>query len=198
MDPEWTKAGKKTNQYLVDFSKWTNEITGGDDVKAGWLNWNPSKVEHWLEGTLGGVASTINKMVKMGETATGKQEFDWQNMLMASRLFKNADEAAEAKRYNSEYWRYYNEYKETQRQARKYEGQETKGVAEAADKLDFLYNSREYGRYLIVDEYASAIKDINDELSEVVDADERKALEAEVAELKKEMIEHIRAYDDAK
>ena len=86
-DPEWTKASKRTNQLVVDFSKWCNEVTGGDDVKRGWANWNPSKLEHLFEGVFGGISTTANKMVKAGEMVAGKQDFDWSNILLASRVY---------------------------------------------------------------------------------------------------------------
>ena len=197
-DPEWTKASKRTNQYLVDFSKWCNKLTGGDEVKKGWLNYNPSKIEHMFEGVLGGVSTTANKLVKAGEMLAGKQEFDWSNILMASRVVKSADENAEARRINAEYWKYYGEYKETKRLVDHYEDQESEGIMGTAEKLNFMYNSPEYGRYEIVDDYYSEVKDLSDELNETTNEEERKELETDINELKREMVEAIRAYDDAR
>ena len=197
-DPEWTKASKRTNQYLVDFARWCNEITGGDEVKKGWLNFNPSKIEHVFEGVFGGVSTTANKLVKAGEMVAGKQEFDWSNILMASRVVKSADENAEARRINAEYWKYYGEYKETKRLVDHYEDQESEDIMGAAEKLNFMYNSPEYGRYEIVDDYYSEVKDLSDELNETTNEEERRELETEIKELKREMVEAIRAYDDAR
>jgi len=195
-DPEWTKASKRTNQYLVDFARWCNEITGGDEVKKGWLNFNPSMIEHVFEGVFGGVSTTANKLVKAGEIVAGKQEFDWSNILMASRVVKSADENAEARRINAEYWKYYGEYKETKRLVDHYEDQESEDIMGAAEKLNFMYNSPEYGRYEIVDDYYSEVKDLSDELNDTTNEEERKELETEINELKREMVEAIRAYDD--
>ena len=197
-DPEWTKASKRTNQYLVDFARWCNEITGGDEVKKGWLNFNPSKIEHVFEGVFGGVSTTANKLVKAGEMVAGKQEFDWSNILMASRVVKSADENAEARRINAEYWKYYGEYKETKRLVDHYEDQESEDIMGAAEKLNFMYNSPEYGRYEIVDDYYSEVKDLSDELNDTTNEEERRELETEINELKREMVEAIRAYDDAR
>ena len=197
-DPEWTKASKRTNQYLVDFSKWCNEVTGGDEVKKGWLNFNPSKIEHVFEGVLGGVSTTANKLVKAGEIVAGKQDFDWSNILIASRVVKSADENAEARRINAEYWKYYGEYKETKRLVDHYEDQESEGIMGTAEKLNFMYNSPEYGRYEIVDDYYSEVKELSDELNETTNEEERKELETEINELKREMVDAIRAYDDAR
>lgn len=197
-DPEWTKASKRTNQLVVDFSKWCNEVTGGDDVKRGWANWNPSKLEHLFEGVFGGISTTANKMVKAGEMIAGKQDFDWSNILLASRVIKSGDENAAAKRYNAEYWKYCGEYRETKRLVDHYENQDSEGIIGAAEKLDFMYNSPEYGRYEIVDEYYYDVKELSDELKETTDDQERKELEAEINTLKQEMVMRIRAFDDAR
>ena len=197
-DPEWTKASKRTNQLVVDFSKWCNEVTGGDDVKRGWANWNPSKLEHLFEGVFGGISTTANKMVKAGEMVAGKQDFDWSNILLASRVIKSGDENAAAKRYNAEYWKYCGEYRETKRLVDHYENQDSEGIIGAAEKLDFMYNSPEYGRYEIVDEYYYDVKELSDELKETRDDQERKELEAEINTLKQEMVMRIRAFDDAR
>ena len=197
-DPEWTKASKRTNQLVVDFSKWCNEVTGGDDVKRGWANWNPSKLEHLFEGVFGGISTTVNKMVKAGEMVAGKQDFDWSNILLASRVIKSGDENAAAKRYNAEYWKYCGEYRETKRLVDHYENQDSEGIIGAAEKLDFMYNSPEYGRYEIVDEYYYDVKELSDELKETTDDQERKELEAEINTLKQEMVMRIRAFDDAR
>jgi N12 class adenine-specific DNA methylase len=197
-DPEWTKASKRTNQLVVDFSKWCNEVTGGDDVKRGWANWNPSKLEHLFEGVFGGISTTANKMVKAGEMVAGKQDFDWSNILLASRVIKSGDENAAAKRYNAEYWKYCGEYRETKRLVDHYENQDSEGIIGAAEKLDFMYNSPEYGRYEIVDEYYYDVKEVSDELKETTDDQERKELEAEINTLKQEMVMRIRAFDDAR
>jgi N12 class adenine-specific DNA methylase len=196
MDPEWTKANKRTNQYIVDFTRKLNEMTGGDDVVKGWLDVNPSKLEHLLEGTFGGVSTTVNKMVKMGETVTGKQEFDWRNMLMASRVIKSGDAQAEARSIRNEFYKYYDEYKETKRIVGSYETQDEDGIEGVAEKLDLWYNKPRYGRYEIVDDYEGDIKALRDEIKEETDPEYRKELEQELVELMREMNEEIRAFDD--
>ena len=41
-DPEWTKAFKNTNTFLVKMCKQLNEWTGGDSVKGGAVDLNPA------------------------------------------------------------------------------------------------------------------------------------------------------------
>ena len=61
-----------------------------------------------------------------------------------------------------------------------------------------MYNSPEYGRYDIVDDYYYDVKELSDELKETTDDQERKELEAEINTLKQEMVMRIRAFDDAR
>ena len=197
-DPEYTKSSKRTNKMLVDMAEALNEWTGGDDVKKGWVDINPAQVEHVLEGTFGGVSTMVNKLVKIGQMTTGQQDFDLRNIPMVSRVVKSTDTDAEARRINTEYYKYYNEYKETKRLVSHYEKQEDEGILGMAEKLDFMYNSPEYGRYEIVDEYYDQVKDLTDRLKETVETDERQMLEEEITDLKREMIEAVRAYDDAR
>ena len=198
--PEWTKAGKRTNENLVAFTKWLNEVGGGNDVKSGGhlFDWNPSKIEHVIEGFGGGITTTINKLVKMGKTLAGTQEFDWTNMLMASRVVKSADEKAEARRVSKEFWKYKDEHDDTGRVAKLYEGQSDDGVEGAEEKLNAFYDSPEYGRYEIIDEYYPDIKVIGDELKETVDEAEKDVLQAERDSLMRAAVEEVRAFDDSR
>ena len=198
--PEWTKAGKRTNENLVAFTKWLNEVGGGNDVKSGGhlFNWNPSKIEHVIEGFGGGITTTINKLVKMGKTLAGTQEFDWTNMLMASRVVKSADEKAEARRVSKEFWKYKDEHDDTGRVVKLYEGQSDDGVEGAEEKLNAFYDSPEYGRYEIIDEYYPDIKVIGDELKETVDEAEKDVLQAERDSLMRAAVEEVRAFDDSR
>lgn len=198
--PEWTKAGKRTNENLVAFTKWLNEVGGGNDVKSGGhlFDWNPSKIEHVIEGFGGGITTTINKLVKMGKTLAGTQEFDWTNMLMASRVVKGADEKAEARRVSKEFWKYKDEHDDTGRVAKLYEGQSDDGVEGAEEKLNAFYDSPEYGRYEIIEEYYPDIKVIGDELKETVDEAEKDVLQAERDSLMRAAVEEVRAFDDSR
>lgn len=195
-DPEWTKAGKRTNKWLVNFSRWCNEMSGGDGVSRGWANWNPSKVEHLLEGVFGGYSTTVNKLVKDYEMVTGTQPFDWGNVLMASRVVANADERAEAKRINSEYYRYYEEYKDTKHDLNGYKSEARRGILESAEKVNFLYNSPEYGRYIIFDNYVKVVNKLNNMLDNIEDKERREQIEVTLMEIKQQAVEAIRQYDD--
>lgn len=186
--PEWTKAYSSANKYLVDLSMALNEASGGDEYRRGWFNFNPSKVEYLLNGYFGGVASTIDKMVKMGETWFGDREYDPRSFLLWNRIVKAGDERTAYRAVNREYYRLLEESEETKRVLRGYEQSTNKGVLEYAEKMDFLYNSAEYGRYEIYKEYQEYIDILEKMLDESSEAEEMKMLEVELNEVKKALI----------
>ncbi len=189
--PEWTKAYKSANKNLVNLSMVLNEATGGDKYTKGVVDINPSQVEYVLRGYFGGAANTIDKLSKTGETIAGEREYDPKSFLILNRVLKSGDERTEYKAVNNEYFRLKDEHDRTKERLRGYENEADMGILEYAEKADFLYNSPEYQRMLIFEDYDGDIKAINDELKEVVDDNERKGLEREQNELKKEMIEEM-------
>ena len=206
--PEWKRAGKHTNASLIKLSRKLNEWTQFTDEQyiadKGLININPSVVEHLVEGHFGGLATFFNKGAKVVEYLFSDEgddmpkELELRNIPMASRVLTTADENAEARRVNNEFYKYYNEYLNTKKLVNMYSNQQDEGILGMAEKLDFMYNSPEYGRYEIVDEYYDQVKDLTDKLKETVEPDERQMLEEEITDLKREMIEAVRAYDDAR
>lgn len=191
-DPEWTKAYKNTDQTLVSISKGLNELGGGDDFKKSdffFLDINPAKLEYLLSGVFGGYVNTAEKLKKMGETALGNREFDWRNMLLANRVVKTGDERTANRKLQNEYFKYKKEYEETSRLLRKYEDAADEGIAGMAEKVDFLYNSKEYMRYELFDEYKADIDDYREDLQETTDEGERKEIEAEMYATMRELID---------
>lgn len=104
-DPEWTKAYASADTHLVDFARWLNEISGGDNYKKGAIDINPAKIEHVLSSTFGGVISFPNKLNKTGETIFGDREFEWRNIPIANRLVKSGDERTANRKLKNEYYR---------------------------------------------------------------------------------------------
>lgn len=190
-DPEWTKAYKNADQSLVGASKWLNEKTGGDDFKKGAIDINPAKLEYLLSGVFGGYVNTAEKLKKMGETALGDREFDWRNMLLANRVVKTGDERTANRKLQNEYFKYKKEYDETKRLLRKYENGMDEGIAGMAEKVNFLYNSPEYFRYELFDEYKADIDDYREDLQEATDDAERKSIEAEMYARMRELIDQL-------
>ena len=192
--PEWTKAYKSANKYLVGLSAAMNEVSGGDKYTKGAIDWNPSKVEYLLNGYFGGVFNTINRMAKMAETVAGARDFDPQSFLILNRVVKAGDERTEHRAINNEYFRLQEKLENVGKRLRHYENDTMNGVFDYAEKIDFLYNSPEYAQYEIYRYHQKYINELYDVLKNVVDEQERKSFEEELFQAKKDMIDEISRY----
>ena len=193
--PEWTKAYKSANKYLVGLSKALNEATGGDNYTSGMIDINPAQVEYLLNGIFGGVSSTIDKLTKMGETAIGGREYDPRNFLLLNRLVKNGDERTEYRAVNNEYFRIRTESEKLRKRLNHYENDTADGVFDYADKISWLNNSPEYRILETYEEYSGDIDDINEDLKEAsrdgASDKEIQSLEAELNQKKKELVDAV-------
>ena len=189
--PEWTKAYKSANKYLVGIAKTLNESTGGDAYTKGSVDINPAQIEYLLNGYFGGVSGTIDKLSKSAETIAGDREYDPRNFLLLNRILKNGDERTEARAINNEYMRVKKEHDALKARMKHYENDTDKGLFDYADKIDFLYNSPEFTRYEIFEDYSKDIDALYQELKEANDGAEHLSIEKELTELKKEMIEEM-------
>ena len=189
--PEWTKAYKSANKYLVGISATLNEASGGDKYTKGFVDINPAQVEHVLTGYFGGIANTIDRLTKMGETIIGEREYDPKSFLILNRLVKNGDERTEYKAVNKEYFRLKEEHDKLNKRLNNYENDTANGIFDYAEKIDFIYNSPEYRRYEIFENYRSDIEDLSDMLkyaNEEGDKDEIRNIETQLNDVKKAMI----------
>ena len=175
-DPEWTKAYASADKHLVDFAKWLNEISGGDDYKKGYIDINPAKIEYLLNGTFGGMFTFPNKLNKTGETIFGDREFEWRNIPIANRLIKSGDERTANRKLQNEYFKYLKEYESTRKLMKKYENAADEGVIKYAEKVNFLENSPEYLRHEIFDSFKP---DIDADREAIADAERSERATAE-------------------
>lgn len=198
-DPEFTKVYKNADKHIVAASKWLNEATGGDDYKKGWADVvNPAQVEYVLNGYLGGYFKVPNQLVKMAETATGSREFEWRNMMIANRLIKSGDERTAYRKLQNEYFKYKDEYKETNRLKKKYEEAAKDGIIGYAEKVNFLNNTDEYAHYEIFEQYSKQIDNLYNRMKDEPDEEMRKAIELDYYQVMREMVDAMHEYDASK
>lgn len=189
--PEWTKAYKSANKYIVGLANVMNEATGGDPYTKGAIDLNPAKIEYMLNGYFGGVFGTVDELSKTAETIAGDREYDPRSILLVNRLVKAGDERTEYRAVNNEYFRLKEEHDRLKSRLKHYEEDTDNDIFDYAEKIDFLYNSPEYERYEIFEDYHEDIDDLYNELKEAISDEERKDIEAELNEVKKEMIDEI-------
>ena len=114
---------------------------------------------------------------------------------MANRLVKSGDERTANRKLQNEFFNLKAEYEETKRLLKKYENAANEGVLKYAEKLDYLENSKEYGRYLIFDEYKKDIDGAYKAMKEAEDAEIYKASENEYYEYLRELVDAIHRYE---
>lgn len=186
--PEWTKSYKSGNKYLINLAAVMNDVSGGDQYTKGSIDINPAKVEYLLNGYFGGVSNTIDKTSKMFDTMFGDREYDPRNWLVLNRVLKNCDERTEYRAINNEYFRMKEEHDKIKSRLKHYEDDTDNGVMDYADKINWLYNSPEYRRMEIYEDYSADIDAYNNELKEPLSDKERKEVTDGLNALKKQLV----------
>jgi len=204
--PEWTKAYNSTSDWLVKLSEWTNELAGGDkykqaDVLEPIMNWNPAKVEHLFESYFGGMAKTFNQAAKTlaggvesvinGEKSDNLQ---WYSTPVLNRFFNDAsDDRSAFSKVNERYYKLYDLYEEVVKELRGYGREAARGDLDYLDKLNRLYQSDDYKKYLIFKRnkrIIDRIRDMEKKLPEEA-TKEKEELQKKVAEMKRSLLEQI-------
>lgn len=197
LDPEWTKTYKGTAPWLIDATRWLNDITGGDNVQSGWMDLNPALIEHLFESYLGGTGKTINLTTKTVQMLWNEDLREWRNVPVISSFYQVPDERNAGSQTNREYWNALEETSDTEHTFQGYRTQVKMGAIEYAEKLDELMKSEVFKRYLLVRNYKNAISDISSYLK-YVDETDREAVETRIMELKVEMLEKLDSLDNRK
>lgn len=199
LDPAWTKAYKGTSSMLINASKWLNEVTGGDDVKRGWIDPvnNPAVIEHLFESYLGGVGKTINKTSKTISMIWNPEMRDIRNVPIVSTFVQESDdERVAGSQLNREYGKAMEEFRETEHTISGYKRKARMGSMEYADKLSDFMNTPEFKKYSKMKGYASSIAKLRTALKkteelngDVMDAE---YLQEMLRELKQQMLEELK------
>lgn len=204
--PEWTKAYNSTSDWLVKLSEWTNELAGGDkykqaDVLEPIMNWNPAKVEHLFESYFGGMAKTFNQTAKtlaggVESVLQGEKSDDlqWYSTPVLNRFVNDAsDDRSAFSKVNERYYRLYDLYEEVGKELRGYGREAARGDLDYLDKLNRLYQSDDYKKYLIFKgnkRIIDRIRDMEKRLPEE-STKEKEDLQKRVAEMKRSLLEQI-------
>lgn len=190
-DPEWTKAFKNTNTFLVKMCKQLNEWTGGDSVKGGAVDLNPAVMEHLLKGYLGGYMQTANQFGKLGETVFGDRENEFRNWPVVSRFLQEGDERTKWRAVTERYFNLKKEAEETDRQLKRYKRLTELGEDHQAD-IDELIKTDAYKRMEVYDFFENDIQKIQDVLKRNdLSDEERKQVEGKLNEIRLELLKAV-------
>lgn len=189
-DPEWTKAFKNTNTFLVKMCKQLNEWTGGDSVKGGAVDLNPAVMEHLLKGYLGGYMQTANQIGKL-TGVFGERKNEFRNWPVVSRFLQEGDERTKWRAVTERYFNLKKEAEETDRQLKRYKRLTELGEDHQAD-IDELIKTDAYKRMEVYDSFENDIQKIQDVLKRNdLSDEERKQVEGELNEIRLELLKAV-------
>jgi hypothetical protein len=121
LDPEWTKAYKRTPEFLVEAAKGASDMTGGDDVVPGSVNLNPARAYHIFSGYLGGFMTTYTDLSMIAFNLLTGRDVRANDIPVVNKLIRTSDEDTKDMRINSEYFYYVDWIKEYEHRLKGYE-----------------------------------------------------------------------------
>ena len=195
-DPEWKRVYKGTSGWLVDTSKFLNDISNGSgpgsDFRKGFIDFNPAKVEHLLESYFGGMAKTFNqagKTIYYGGKSLIEQQKDedlvMRNVPIVNRFLNSVDERNAFSGINTEYFNLRDEMDQF-----KYE---LNGVKKSGNKDEYkeMLNSDLYDKYRKYKPYQKKLKKLND-MAKESQGEDRKEIEDMIIETRRELLEEVK------
>lgn len=195
-DPEWKRVYKGTSGWLVDTSKFLNDISNGSgpgsEFRKGFIDFNPAKVEHLLESYFGGMAKTFNqagKTIYYGGKSLIEQQKDedlvMRNVPIVNRFLNTVDERNAFSGINTEYFNLRDEMDQF-----KYE---LNGVKKSGNKDEYkeMLNSDLYDKYLKYKPYQKKLKKLND-MAKESQGEDRKEIEDIIIETRRELLEEVK------
>lgn len=197
-DPEWKRVYKGTSEWLVDTSKFLNDLTNGNEpgkeFRKGFINFNPAKVENLFESYFGGMAKFLNqagKTIYYGSKSLVEGEKDdnliMRNVPALNRFINTVDERNAFSGINTEYFKLRDEMEQF-----KYE---LNGV-----KKNFRKNPDEYRQMVRSDMFQKYMKyrpyqKILDKLYKMgkeQEGEERKQTEDMIIETRRELLQAVK------
>jgi len=195
-DPEWKRVYKGTSGWLVDTSKFLNDISNGSgpgsEFRKGFIDFNPAKIEHLLESYFGGMAKTFNqagKTIYYGGKSLIEQQKDedlvMRNVPIVNRFLNTVDERNAFSGINTEYFNLRDEMDQF-----KYE---LNGVKKSGNKDEYkeMLNSDLYDKYQKYKPYQKKLKKLND-MAKEYQGEDRKEIEDMIIETRRELLEEVK------
>ena len=193
--PEWTKAYSGANKQLVALSAALNERTGGDKYSGGAADINPAVVEHLLKGYFGGVASTVDKLVKMGETAVGTRDYNPRDFLILNRVVKKGDERTEYRALNDNFADYMDRFDKMHSRYSAIRGDMSLPIGKKIDMLGEFARDEEFRLLYVADKDFQKGRQALDAYREMGDEQKAKEMEGRLLELKRRTVNEMERID---
>lgn len=197
-DPEWKRVYKGTSAWLVDTSKFLNDLSNGGgpgkEFRKGFIDFNPAKVENLFESYFGGMAKFLNqagKTIYYGSKSLVEGEKDdnliMRNVPALNRFVNTVDERNAFSGINTEYFNLRDEMEQF-----KYE---LNGV-----KKNFRKNPEEYRQMVRSDMFQKYMKykpyqkklDKLYQMGKEQEGEERKQTEDMITETRRELLQAVK------
>lgn len=197
-DPEWKRVYKGTSGWLVDASKFFNDLTNGggpgSDFRKGVIDFNPAKVENLLESYFGGMAKFLNqsgKTIYYGAKSIAEGEMDdnltARNVPVLNRFYNRVDDRNAFAGVNTDYFKLRDEMEQF-----KYElNGVKKNYRNNPDEYRQMVNSDMFRKYMKFKPY----QDLLDRLYKIgkeTEGEERKQIEDKIIETGREVLQAVK------
>lgn len=183
--PAYEKGFDSTSKILVDISEILNDVSGGDQTDAGFININPAVVEHLAQEYGGGPLKLAEQFFKTIGVMTGDQEFSIRNTPFLSTFMVASDDRYR-NAHTTELFKYYKGMADdVKRRAGEYKAEK--------DKVGFdkLRASDDFQIFQIYRKYEKRDKFYNEQLKRAKSDSERKEIMSLQDAHRKRMIEEI-------
>ena len=106
-NPQYTMVYRNASPTLVELSRLSNRLTGGEDDKSsGEADWNPSMVQNLISGYTGGYGTTFLSLADwiVGTSKGEKQAVTFSKMPFVSRFAISGNKDVRLQRINSRFY----------------------------------------------------------------------------------------------
>lgn len=197
-DPEWKRVYKGTSEWLVDASKFFNDLTNGggpgSDFRKGFIDFNPAKVENLLESYFGGMAKFLNqsgKTIYYGAKSMAEGEMDEnlvaRNVPIVNRFYNKVDDRNSFSGINTEYFNLRDEMEQF-----KYElNGVKKNYRNNPEEYRQIVNSDMFRKYMRYKPYQDRLDRLY-KMAKELEGQERKQVEDMIIEIRRELVNSLK------
>lgn len=197
-DPEWKRVYKGTSGWLVDASKFFNDLTNGggpgSDFRKGFIDFNPAKVENLLESYFGGMAKFLNqsgKTIYYGSKSMAEGEMDEnlvaRNVPIVNRFYNKVDDRNAFSGINTEYFNLRDEMEQF-----KYElNGVKKNYRNNPGEYRQIVNSEMFRKYMRYKPYQDRLDRLY-KMAKELEGQDRKQVEDMIVEIRRELVNSLK------
>lgn len=197
-DPEWKRVYKGTSGWLVDASKFFNDLTNGggpgSDFRKGFIDFNPAKVENLLESYFGGMAKFLNqsgKTIYYGAKSMAEGEMDEnlvaRNVPIVNRFYNKVDDRNAFSGINTEYFNLRDEMEQF-----KYElNGVKKNYRNNPGEYRQIVNSEMFRKYMRYKPYQDRLDRLY-KMAKELEGQDRKQVEDMIVEIRRELVNSLK------